>query len=118
MFRRPMLMIAAFAALFASVAQARPMATAEPSRAEAIYGARFDERGLTLRVNSNGCTRKEDFAMRVDRAGSVTRVLAVRIKPDYCRALIRGGVDLTWSHAELGVRRGVDVRVMNRFAVW
>lgn len=113
--RRLLPLIAAFLALAASAAQARP--DAQPQRAETVYGARFDERGLTLRVPSNGCTRKEHFSLRVS-PGRETRVLAVRTRPDLCKALVRGGVEVTWSHAELGIRRGALVRIMNRFQVW
>ena len=113
--RRFLSVLAAFFALAASAAQARP--DAQPQRAEVVYGARFDERGLTLRVASNGCTRKEHFSLRIS-PGRETRILAVRTRPDVCRALVRGGVDLTWSYAELGVRRGAVVRVMNRFTAW
>ena len=99
-------------------AEAQPRPYANPARAEAIYGATFDDRGLTLRVSSNGCTRKEDFAVRVRREGRVKTVSAVRIREDRCRAFMRSGVNLTWSLAELGIRKGEDVRLLNPLNAW
>jgi hypothetical protein len=95
-----------------------PAPPREKATVEVLYGATFDPRGLTLRVNSNGCTKKEDFAVRVQRQGKDQTLLVARTRSDRCRALVRGGVDLTWSLQELGLDRSRDVRVLNRFAVW
>lgn len=102
--------------LVSAAAQARPMD--DVRRPELIYGARFDDRGLTLRVRSNGCTRKDHFDLHVSPTRRETRVMAVRTKPDRCKALVRGGVDLTWTHSELRIARGSTVRIMNRFRAW
>ena len=43
------------------------------------------------------------------------KVTAMRVRPDYCKAMFRI-VEFTWSYRELGVRTGAKVRVMNPVA--
>lgn len=110
MFRRLIFTVVAFFALAASAVQARPHG--QQTGPEAIYGSRVDARGLTLRVGSNGCTAKDSFAMHVLKPRHRVLVTAMRTRPDYCKASFRI-VEFTWSHRELGARRGDRIRVLN-----
>ncbi|MBI1340159.1 hypothetical protein GC169_08125 [bacterium] len=58
---------------------------------------------------SNGCTTKADYRSDVDRADGVYLVRFKRVKDDPCRALIREGVELTYTFEELEVPRGARV---------
>ena len=115
--------VLAVASSVAAIALAQPQderrgPPREKATTETLYGATFDPRGLTLKVGSNGCTKKQDFALRVQRQGKEQTLLVARLRADRCRALVRGGVELTWSLQEARLDRSRDVRVLNRFAVW
>jgi hypothetical protein len=97
----------------ASAAAAAPHFT---PRAEPVRGVRFGPEILSLRVDSNGCTEKKSFDLRTTPAGGAVQVTLVRVKPDWCRALVREGVVLTWSLRELGIRSGQKIVVMNDVA--
>jgi hypothetical protein len=58
---------------------------------------------IEARVRSNGCTDKNDFRVSLSRSDGRAHLSFWRLKPDLCRALIRDGVVLTWSRAELGL---------------
>ncbi|MBC6982336.1 hypothetical protein [Caulobacter sp. 17J80-11] len=92
--------------------------TPASSRFESIYGAQFDERGFSARLNSNGCTTKDTVEARVDRSGARPKIAVVRLKPDNCRAFMREGVWLTWSLEELGLSKEQVVEVQNSFMPW
>jgi len=113
MFGRTLSILAAVFALAASAVQAAP--PSQRPTAEPIHGARVDADGLTLRVGSNGCTRKESFRIRVKGPAKRPTVTALRIRPDYCTAMFRI-VEFTWSRQELGVRPGAKIRVGNPWA--
>ncbi|MNO08810.1 hypothetical protein D3C81_2316600 [compost metagenome] len=42
-----------------------------------------------------------------------TELTLVRRAPDLCKALVREGVTVSWTYAELGLEAGEPVRVMN-----
>ena len=69
--------------------------------------------GLTLRVASSGCTRKEDFAFYVDRAGPRPTVAFARKRVDTCHAQAPGEVMLTFGYGELGVAERGTLVVLN-----
>jgi hypothetical protein len=85
---------------------------------EPLYGVRFDEKGLTVRLNSNGCTYKQDVDVRVDRDTNETRLAVTRHKPDDCKSFARGAADLTWSLEELGLKGGEEVHFLNPIVTW
>jgi hypothetical protein len=68
--------------------------------------------GLTIRVASTGCTRKEDFAFYVDHAGPQPTIAFARKRVDGCRAA-PGGVELSFSYQELGVAGQARLAVLN-----
>jgi len=87
------------------------------SRLETILDARIVGNDiLVVRVASNGCTQKADFAVTVRRRGGEHEVTIERTREDYCRALLPEGVEIPWGFEELGVRPGSQVRVVNPVA--
>ena len=83
-------------------------ATAELEALRAVAGPE----GLTLRVASNGCTRKEDFAFYVDHAAAPPTVAFARKRVDGCHAA-PGEVVLSFSYQELGVAGQGRLAVLN-----
>ena len=71
---------------------------------------------VMARVNSNGCTTKEDFGTVVRKDGGRAQISLTRKREDNCRALVASTGDLTWTYAELGLAPGGEVRVQNPFA--
>ena len=70
---------------------------------------------ITVRMSSNGCTDKSDFNVAVHRSGRFTRLVFYRRVPDRCRAMIRGGVLLRWTRAELGLRPDEPITISPRY---
>ena len=70
------------------------------------------EGSLTIRVMSNGCTTKADFAWFVERKANRFAVAFGRRKIDACKVVARP-VDLTFGFAELGRPKGAAVAVVN-----
>lgn len=96
---------------------------AKKEELERLHGLLFDEKTLTIRVRSTGCTNKEDFEISVSKAGPGKAALTleiVRIEPDFCRTTPHP-VDITFSWEELGVDPGLlktaSVKVANPFGV-
>jgi hypothetical protein len=69
--------------------------------------------GLTVRVASKGCATRADFVFRVDRSNGRAVVAFARRRLETCRIGEAGFVDLTFSYAELGLRRGERIVVAN-----
>ena len=86
---------------------------AGPPELEAIYGVVATRDGLTVRVSSNGCTRKEDFAFYVEAKAGATTIAFARKRLDPCRSFAAGHADLLFSFAELGVPMSAQLYVMN-----
>ena len=74
--------------------------TAEADQ-EAIYSASLGAQGLSARVRSNGCTAKTDFSVQVLDGYPAPTVIIRRSKPDLCRALVPGGVEILFGWREL-----------------
>lgn len=80
-----------------------------------VFGADITADIVTFRVTSNGCTDETHFDIDVDRHGSDKYSVGImRTKPDRCRALLRDGVEVSWSYEDLGIPAGADVRVENQ----
>jgi len=82
---------------------------------EPLIAASVAEGSLTIRVMSNGCTTKADFAWFVERKANRYAVAFGRKKIDACKAVARP-VDLTFGFAELGLPTGAAVAVVNPLA--
>jgi hypothetical protein len=84
----------------------------ETAELETLKAVTAGAEGLTLRVASNGCTRKEDFAFYVDQAATPPTVAFARKRVDGCHAA-PGEVVLSFSYQELGVAGQGRLAVLN-----
>ncbi len=82
---------------------------------EPLLAAEIAEDGVRIRVLSTGCTAKEDMAFFVERDGERASVAFGRRKPDRCKAAPQP-MDLSFTWAELGLRPGQPVAVINPLA--
>ena len=87
-------------------------ASGETAELEALKVITAGPEGLTLRVASNGCTLKEDFAFYVDHAATPPTVAFARKRVDACHG-VPGEVVLAFSYAELGVAGQGRLAVLN-----
>ncbi|MDB5457426.1 MAG: hypothetical protein JWP92_3011 [Caulobacter sp.] len=86
---------------------------AGPQELEPLHAVTADRDGLTIRVTSGGCTKKEDFAFYVERKGSEPTIAFARKRLDICRSFAAAHADLTFSYAELGVSNTGILWVLN-----
>ena len=87
-----------------------------PAELESIYGVTATREALTVRVASNGCTTKPDFAFFVERKGGVTTVAFARKRLDTCRTIRAGHADLSFTLQEMGIAPDTPVFVLNPFS--
>ena len=87
-------------------------ATGETAELETLNAVTAGPEGLTLRVASSGCTRKEDFTFYLDRAASPPTVAFARKRVDSCHGAA-GEAVLAFSYAELGVGGQGRLAVLN-----
>jgi hypothetical protein len=88
----------------------RVPAASEPL--EAVRRVDFDGQRLNVVVGSNGCTEASSFEVRI-KDDDPAELTLTRRSPDLCKALVRDGVTVSWTYAELGLEAGQPVRVMN-----
>ena len=79
---------------------------------EAVRKVDFDGQRLTVVVGSNGCTEASSFEVRIKDTDPAELSL-IRRAPDLCKAVVREGVAVSWTYAELGLNTGQHVRVLN-----
>lgn len=84
------------------------------ARSGDVMGSVVNSRGVTITARSNGCTDKSYYAVDIDRDDGRYEVSFDRVREDHCRALLRDGVELTWSYAELGIPEGAPVIIRTR----
>lgn len=82
---------------------------------EPLLAAEVLDDSLIIRVTSNGCTAKADFAFFVERAGNRVAVAFGRRKIDVCKAAPQA-MDIAFSYSELGLKRGQSVAIVNPLA--
>lgn len=85
---------------------------------EPLYSASAGRDALTIRVSSNGCTRKEDFAFFVERKGEAVTLAFGRRRLDPCKSFAMGHTDLSFTYEELGVARRTPLFLLNPFYPW
>lgn len=85
---------------------------------EPLYFARAGRDALVIRVASNGCTRKEDFAFYVERKGGAASLAFGRKRLDPCRSFAMGHADLSFTWAELGLPPAAPVFLLNPLVAW
>lgn len=90
-----------------------PLAELEP-----LYSAIAGREALTLRVASNGCTAKPDFAFYVERRGGGATIAFARKKVDMCRSFAMGQTEIAFTWAELGLEPRAPVFLLNPVTAW
>ncbi len=80
---------------------------------EPLLAVRTEADGLTIRVASRGCTKREDFVFRVEPRGQGVAVAFARRRLDVCRAPDAAPVELRFGYDALGLRPGQDVLILN-----
>ena len=86
----------------------------QTARLEPVRSARITDGRLYVRVDSNGCTQAEDFAVHVDVSDDGAVGLGVeREDPDLCKALVPDGVELSWSLQDLDATASGPFRLLN-----
>jgi len=88
------------------------------SELEPLYSASAGREALTIRVASNGCTKKEDFSFFVETKGQALTLAFGRKRLDPCRSFAMGHTDLTFTYEELGVAQRTPLFLLNPFAAW
>ncbi|MBD3833639.1 hypothetical protein [Brevundimonas bullata] len=84
----------------------------ETETLEAVRKVDFDGQRLNVVVGSNGCTEASSFEVKI-KDGDPAELSLTRRTPDLCRAIVREGVTVSWTYAELGLKSGAAVRVLN-----
>jgi len=90
-----------------------PLAELEP-----LYSAQAGRETLTIRVASNGCTAKPDFAFYVERRGDTVALAFGRKHVDACKSFAMGQAELTFSWEELGLSARAPVFLLNPIVAW
>lgn len=71
---------------------------------------------VALHVATGGCTQKGHFTFRVERNphnSSLTRVTAIRLRPDYCKGWFPDGTWLVFTREEIGLTEGETFLITN-----
>jgi len=84
----------------------------QPEVLEAVRKVDFDGQRMNVVVGSNGCTEASSFEVKI-KDGDPAELSLTRRAPDLCKALVREGVVVSWTYAELGLEPGQPVRVLN-----
>jgi hypothetical protein len=85
---------------------------------EPLYAAEAGRGALTIRVSSNGCTQKADFAHFVERKGAGVALAFGRRRLDPCRSFAMGQASLVFTYEELGVEPGAAIFLLNPMIPW
>jgi hypothetical protein len=80
---------------------------------EPVYGVSVGKQGLTVRLASNGCTKKSDLTVAVGKNPPRPLVLIARKHPDTCKSFAAGHAEVAWSFEELGLEPGQAFSVAN-----
>lgn len=83
---------------------------------EALLGLTVDEGGISFQVFSGGCTHKEDFQVQFLGNTRNNALNLVRMRPDFCKALVPYGTTIKFTYEELGLKKGAEFKVVNPLA--
>lgn len=86
--------------------------TGETAELEGLNTVTAGPEGLTFRVASSGCTRKEDFAFYIDQASTPPTMAFARKRVDSCHGA-PNLVEVGFSYGELGLAGAGTVRLLN-----
>ena len=81
---------------------------------ETLLGYFFDDHGVTIQVNTGGCTSRGDFYIVKQMKNPVRAITFYREFHDSCLALARYGVLFTYSYEELGLVKGARFKILNK----
>jgi len=116
------LFLVAALALGGCATTAEPPAVAPASATlgelEPLYSAQAGRQALTIRVSSNGCTAKADFAFYVERRGEAVTLAFGRKRIDPCKSFAMGQTELSFSWEELGLAPTTPVFLLNPLTAW
>jgi hypothetical protein len=90
-----------------------PLAELEP-----LYSALAGREGLTIRVASNGCTARPDFAFYVERRAGQATLAFARKHVDACKSFAMGKAEIAFTWAELGLDPKAPVFLLNPVTAW
>lgn len=93
-------------------------ATTPLGELEPLYGAEAGRGGLIIRVASNGCTTKADFAHFVERRDGAVTLAFGRKQLDQCKSFAMGQASLVFTFEELGLAPGAPVFLLNPLVRW
>jgi hypothetical protein len=85
---------------------------------EPLYAAQAGREALTIKVASNGCTAKPDFAFYVERRGEEVVLAFGRRHVDACKSFAMGRTELVFTWEELGLSPRTPVFLLNPVAAW
>lgn len=85
---------------------ATPAMAAQIPAIEPVYGVIAGPTGITVRVPSNGCTKKADLTVAVSTNPPRPLILIARKHPDTCQSFAAGRAEITYAYAELGLKPG------------
>ena len=85
---------------------------------EPLYAAQAGRDALTIRVGSNGCTAKTDFAFYVERRGGEATLAFARKHIDPCKSFAQGKTELVFTWEELGLLPRAPVFLLNPMTAW
>ena len=88
------------------------------SELEPLYRIEAGRNALTIRVASNGCTKKEDFAFFLEEKSEALTLAFGRKRLDPCKSFAMGHADLAFTWEELGVERRSPVFLLNPVFPW
>ena len=85
---------------------------------EPLYSAQAGREALTIRVSSNGCTAKADFAFYVERHGEAVTLAFGRKHVDACKSFAIEQTELAFTWEELGLAPRTSVFLLNPVTAW
>lgn len=83
---------------------------------EPLLAARSGPDGLVIRVASNGCTTKADFAVHTEPRGGAMTLAFARRRLDTCKVAPATDAELAFTWAELGLSPTAPVFLLNPLA--
>jgi hypothetical protein len=85
---------------------ATPAVGAQIPAIEPVYGVIAGPTGITVRMPSNGCTKKADLTVAVSTNPPRPLILVARKHPDTCQSFAAGRAEITYAYSELGLKAG------------
>jgi hypothetical protein len=85
---------------------------------EPLFSAVAGREAIAIRVASNGCTAKADFAFYVERRGGQATLAFGRRHVDACKSFAMGQTELVFTWAELGLAPRTPVFILNPVTAW